>query len=118
MTYFAKLNDNNVVLEVHRVSSDALDLTNEEQSGIEFLVGWSGGHTNWKQTSYDGSIRKNYATVGGFYDSELDAFIAPPAFPSWILNRDTCQWEAPYPMPDDGKAYGWFEPNQEWIEIK
>lgn len=77
MAHFAKLDDNNVVTEVHIVNNETLDIKNEEVSGIEFLTAWSGGHTNWKQTSYNGNIRYNYAAVGYLYDPIDDAFIAP-----------------------------------------
>lgn len=77
MAHFAKLDDNNKVVEVHVVANAALDSDNEEQSGIDFLTEWSGGHANWKQTSYNGSFRFNYAGVGYTYDPIDDAFIAP-----------------------------------------
>ena len=88
-----------------------------EQAGIDFLTNLH-GHVNWKQTSYNGSIRKNYAGIGFTYDSVLDFFYAPQPYPSWSLNTETAQWEAPIPMPViEGKRYAWFEPNQEWIEL-
>jgi hypothetical protein len=77
MAHFAKLDDNNIVLEIHTVDNKALDSANEEQSGIEFLTVWSGGYSNWKQTSYNGNIRHNYAGIGYSYDPIDDAFIAP-----------------------------------------
>ena len=98
MAHFAKLDDNNVVLEVHSVHNNELldeDGNESEARGLEFLIAWSGGYTNWKQTSYNGTFRKNYATLGGTYDSSRDAFIAPKESPDWILNEATCQWEAP-----------------------
>ncbi len=58
MAHFAKLDDNNIVLEVHVVNNEVLDSNNEEASGIEFLTEWSGGYSNWKQTSYNGNFRK------------------------------------------------------------
>jgi hypothetical protein len=77
MAHFAKLDDHNLVLEVHVVANAALDPKNEEASGIAFLTDWSGGYTNWVQTSYNGKIRYNYAGIGFTYDSIDDAFIAP-----------------------------------------
>jgi hypothetical protein len=77
MAHFAKLNDNNEVLEVHVVNNDSLDLQNEEASGIAFLTEWSEGYTNWKQTSFNGNFRYNFAGVGYSYDPIDDAFIAP-----------------------------------------
>ena len=118
MAHFAKLDDNNVVLAVHVVNNDVItvDGAESEQAGIDFLTGLH-GHTLWKQTSYNGNIRKNYAGIGYIYDAGRDAFIAPQPYPSWTLNETTCQWECPVAYPTDGKMYVWFEPNQQWIEI-
>jgi hypothetical protein len=77
MAHFAKLNDKNQVIEVHVVSNAALNPNDEETSGINFLIEWSGGYTNWKQTSYNGKIRYNYCGIGWLYDETADAFIAP-----------------------------------------
>jgi hypothetical protein len=120
MAHFAKLDENNVVLEVNVVNnSDVHDLEfpQSEQIGIEFLTQWSGGYTNWKQTSYNANFRKNYAAVGGVYDAQRDAFIHPKPYESWTLNEETCTWEAPVPMPNDGKRYSWDEDKQQWIEV-
>jgi hypothetical protein len=118
MAHFAKLNDNNVVLAVHVVNNDVItvDGVESEQTGIDFLTGLH-GHDKWKQTSYNGTIRKNYAGIGYTYDAERDAFIPPQPWASWTLNETSCQWECPVAYPTDGKQYGWFEPNQEWIEL-
>ena len=119
MAHFAKLDENNNVLAVHVVNNDVItiDGNESEQAGIDFLTSLH-GHTLWKQTSYNGNIRKNYAGIGYTYDAGRDAFIPPhPEFTSWTLNETTCQWEPPVAYPTDGKRYGWFEPNQEWIEI-
>lgn len=117
MAHFAKLDENNRVLEINTINNDVLNPSNEEESGIAFLTEWSGGYSNWKQTSYNKTFRKNYAGVGYIYDAIRDAFIAPQPYASWSLNETTCQWESPVPYPTDGKYYGWFEPNQEWIEV-
>jgi hypothetical protein len=122
MAHFAKLDENNNVLAVHVVNNDVItiDGNESEQAGIDFLTSLH-GHTLWKQTSYNGNIRKNYAGIGFTYDAGRDAFIAPQPYPSWTLNETTCQWEPPvaYPTfdPENPKTYGWFEPNQQWIEI-
>ena len=93
MGHFAKLDDNNVVLEVHVVNNAELDPANEEASGVAFLTEWSGGYTNWRQTSYNGNIRKNYAGIGFTYDSTRDAFIPPkPSEGNWSLDEQTCRW--------------------------
>lgn len=93
MAHFAKLDENNIVIDVNVVNNAELNPNNEEASGIEFLTNWSGGYTNWKQTSYNGSIRKNYAGIGYTYDEERDAFIPPKPEGNFILNEETCQWE-------------------------
>ena len=72
----------------------------------------------WIQTSYDGSSRKNYAGIGYTYDSSRDAFIPPKPYPSWVLNEDTCNWEAPVTIPDDGKQYRWDESITNWVEVE
>lgn len=117
MAHFAKLNDNNVVLEIVVVNNNVLDSNNEEASGVEFLTEWSGGHSNWKQTSYNGNFRGQYAGKGMTYDPTLDAFIAPKPYASWTLNENTLAWTPPVPYPTDGKDYNWFELNKQWIEI-
>ena len=80
----------------------------------------------WIQTSYNTiggvhqlggtPLRKNYAGIGFTYDREKDAFIPPKPFTSWVLNESTCLWEAPTPMPDDGKIYIWVEATTSWVE--
>lgn len=62
-------------------------------------------------------FRKNYAGIGYSYDEARDAFIPPKEFNSWVLNEDSCQWEAPIPYPNDGKNYLWDEAQQQWIQI-
>lgn len=63
------------------------------------------------------ALRKNYAGIGYTYDAQRDAFIPPQPYPSWSLNEDTCLWDAPTPMPQDGKLYKWDEPTTSWVEI-
>ena len=117
MAHFAKLDENNVVLEVHVVNNNELlqDGVESENKGIQFLTDWSSGYTNWKQTSYNRRIRKNYAGVGYTYDSARDAFIPPKPFPSWVLNEETCLWDAPVAMPTDGQMYQWDEATTNWV---
>ena len=71
----------------------------------------------WIQTSYSGSIRKNYAGVGYTYDTVRDAFYAPQPFNSWTLNGTTCLWVAPTAYPDDGNIYTWNEDTTNWVEV-
>lgn len=118
MAHFAKLDSDKKVIAVHVVSNDALDPNNEESSGIAFYTEWSGGYTNWKQTSYNGNIRKNYAAVGYTYDEARDAFIPPKPFPSWTLDEESCTWQPPSPYPNDGKPYRWVEDDLNWQAIE
>jgi len=101
MAHFAKIN-NNTVTEVLVAEKDFI---NSGKVGDEFL---------WVQTSYNGNFRKNYAGVGYTYDKDRDAFIPKKPFASWILNEETCRWEAPSAMPDDGKKYEWNESTTSW----
>jgi hypothetical protein len=118
MAHFAKLDENNVVTEVHVVNNIELlaaDGSESEMMGVAFLIRWSGGYSNWKQTSYNGKIRKNYAGIGYTYDAVRDAFIPPQPFPSWVLNEETCLWDAPVAMPTDGQSYTWDEATTNWV---
>jgi len=120
MGHFAKLDDQNVVIEVNVVNNETLNnlpFPESEPVGIAFLTDWSGGYTNWKQTSYNANFRKNYAGVGFTYDAVLDAFIVPKPYPSWLLNTNTCQWEPPTPYPSDGNMYTWDETTQSWVQV-
>jgi hypothetical protein len=94
MAHFAKLDENNVVLEVHCVHNNELliDGVESEAKGVAFLVIWSNGHPFWKQTSYNGTMRKNYAGIRYTYDPDRDAFIAPKPGDGYILDEQTCQW--------------------------
>jgi hypothetical protein len=115
MAHFAKLDENNVVTQVIVVhNNELLDENGVEQEakGVAFCQSLFGG--NWKQTSYNGNVRKNYAGVGYIYDANRDAFIAPKPYSSWILNESTCRWEAPVPYPTDEKSYVWDEPTTSW----
>ena len=119
MAHFAKLDDHNIVIDVNVVNnSDINDLPYPESEpvGVAFLPQWSGGYTNWKQTSYNANFRKNYASIGGIYEATLDAFIPPQPFPSWTLDNATADWVAPVPMPNDGKRYYWDEETKSWVE--
>lgn len=119
MAHFAKLDEAGTVLEVHCVHNNELldENGNEsEQKGIDFLINWSGGHPFWKQTSYNGNFRKNFAGPGFVYDEEKDAFIPPKPFLSWVFNSQLCIWEPPIPLPEDG-IYSWNEQNACWDEV-
>ena len=126
MAHFAKLDENNVVVHVSVVDNwNVVDgQGNEvEQIGIDYLKQIHGGNTTWVQTSYNGNMRKNYAGIGYTYDAGRDAFIPSKPFNSWLLNEDTCQWEAPVPLPEDAgtgeppKMYTWNEETTSWDEV-
>jgi len=123
MASFAKIGLNNKVIEVLSVhNNELLDSNGVEQEniGIDFLTkltGWA----IWKQTSYNNNIRKNHAGIGYTYDEDRDAFIPKKPFASWILNEDTCLWEAPIVRPeltqeqiDNNNYYVWNEETQQW----
>ena len=117
MAHFAKL-ENNIVIQVIVVANqNILDENGQEleQKGIDFCSNLLGG--TWLQTSYNGSIRKNYAGVGYTYDEGRDAFIAPKPFNSWVLDETTAQWKAPVDMPTDDKRYTWNETTTAWDEV-
>ena len=116
MAHFAQLNEQNIVTQVIVVANQELllDGIESEEKGIAFCQSLLGG--NWKQTSYNGNIRKNYAGIGYTYDSQRDAFIAPQPYPSWTLVEETCRWAAPVAYPTDGKLYNWNEETLTWIE--
>lgn len=119
MAHFAKLDENNVVLEVNVVHNNELLDENGNESeakGIEFLTQWSGGYTLWKQTSYNANFRKHYAGIGYTYRSDIDAFVPPQPYPSWTLDADV-NWQPPVAMPTDGKMYSWNEDLQSWQEV-
>ena len=114
MAHFAKLDNTNTVIGVQVVHND---IATSEQAGIDFLNQLYGENCWWKQTSYNGTIRKNFAGIGYLYDKNRDAFIGPKEYVSWILNETTCRWEPPVAYPDDGKRYTWNESTKAWDEI-
>jgi len=118
MAHFAEIDSNNTVLRVIVVhNNECLDENGQESEskGAAFCGNIFGG--TWVQTSYNGTIRKNYAGIGFTYDSTRDAFIPPKPFASWLLNESTCQWGAPTAMPEDGKRYTWDEATTSWVEV-
>jgi len=130
MASFAKIGLNNKVIEVLSVhNNELLDSNGVEQevNGINFLTKLT-GYSVWKQTSYNTvanthklsgtAFRKNHAGIGYTYDETRDAFIAPKPYASWVLNDDTCLWEAPVAYPDDGELYIWNEDTTSWDLIE
>jgi hypothetical protein len=120
MAHFAKLDENNIVIEVCVVNNsdiNNLPFPESEPVGIAFLNAWAGQSFIWKQTSYNGNFRKNYAGAGMTWDSSRDAFISAKPYNSWILNENTCLWEAPIPYPTDGNEYIWDEQQVQWVRV-
>ena len=122
MAHFCKLGVGDVVEKVVVVNNEVIldnDGNEQEQLGINFLNNLYGTRDVWVQTSYNKNFRKNYAGIGFTYDKTRDAFIPPKPYNSWILNEDTCIWEAPVPYPnDDEKKYNWNEQSQSWEEVE
>jgi len=110
MASFAKLNNNNIVIDVQSVHNNT---ATNEAAGITFLNNLYSTSDTWKQTFTDGT-RKNYAGKGYTYDEDKDAFIAPKPFNSWSLNETNCRWEPPTSYPDDGDSYTWNEDTTSW----
>ena len=116
MAHFAEIENNIVTRVVVIHNNELLDENGIEQeaNGIAFCQSHF-GTTNWIQTSYNGNIRKNYASIGHTYDEQRDAFIPPKPYASWLLNEDTCQWVSPVPHPTDNKRYYWDEDTTSWV---
>ena len=108
MSHWAEIDENSIVQRV--LVGDNNDPNGDE--GYQWFLDNLGG--TWIKTSYNGNIRKNYAGIGYTYDSTRDAFVAPKPFNSWVLNEDTCQWEAPVAYPTDGVMYQWDETITDW----
>ena len=108
MAHWAEVDENNIVLRV--LVGDNNDPNGDE--GYQWLLDNLGG--TWIKTSYHNNIRKNYAGIGFTYDEQRDAFIAPKPFDSWILDEETCRWQAPIPYPSDGFSYFWNESEVAW----
>lgn len=127
MAHFAQLDDDNKVIQVivvaDRDTRDPATGEEKEEFGISFCKGLLGGGTRWKQTSYNGRIRKNYAGIGYTFDPFRDAFIPPKPYNSWLLDETTCHWGPPVPMPEDAgigegkKMYRWDEDTVNWVEV-
>jgi hypothetical protein len=117
MSHFAKINSKNIVEQVIVIEQEVLN------------TGHWGDPTSWVQTSYNTyggvhnlggtPLRKNFAGVGYTYDASRDAFIPPKPFASWLLNENTCLWEAPISRPaaKGNIIYVWNEDTVSWIEI-
>jgi len=124
MAHFAKI-ENVVVTQVIVVDDkDTADASGVEKVhiGAAFCERLLGG--TWKQTSYNVNIRKNYAGIGYTYNADINAFVPPKPYASWVLDNDTAQWNAPVAMPEDAgtgeppKRYSWDEPTTSWVVVE
>ena len=119
MATFAKINDENIVVEVLKVSNDM------EATGAQFLAERHGGR--WIQTTFSADIRKNTATIGSYYNEAEDCFEhRSRPYASWVWSDDLKKYIPPQPVPEDGdpkspnfnrKMYQWNETNTEWQYI-
>jgi hypothetical protein len=119
MAHYAFIDSNNIVTQV-------IVGRNELDQGVDWeqWYGYTSGQI-CKRTSYNTHggkhffgktpFRKNYAGIGFTYDSARDAFIPPQPFPSWVLNEETCLWDAPVAIPTDGQRYYWDEATTNWV---
>lgn len=112
MAHYAFLNENNVVTEVI-VGVNETELI----EGLDPET-WYGNFRNQvcKRTSYNGNIRKNFAGIGMLYDPARDAFMIAKPANSWVLDEETCLWDAPVACPTDSKRYLWDEETLAWVE--
>jgi hypothetical protein len=127
MSHFAKLDENNVVIfvTVGRQEDDGREQELCDRTGDVYRqtsYNMRGGvhydpATGEPSADQSKALRKNYAGIGYTYDEARDAFIPPKPFPSWVLNEDTCLWDAPLLYPEDGKMYQWSEDDQLWLEV-
>lgn len=109
MAHFAEIDENNVVLRVLVVPNE------EETRGQDFLANDLGLGGRWIQTSYNKNFRKNYAGIGYLYNEKLDIFLPPKPYPSWSLNENTGEWNAPVEVPKDRSfSYSWNEDTLNW----
>ena len=124
MAHFAELNENNEVIYVAYMDNEIIEDENGnevDQLGIDHLHTHHGADRRWIRTSYRGNFRNKYAGLGDTYREDLDMFISPQPYDSWILNETTGQWEAPIPQPElteqeieNGSRYIWNEETQSW----
>lgn len=121
MGHFVKLDENNVVIQgvvVNNAVFDDLPFPESEPIGVKFLQELYQDNAVWKQTSYNNNFRVRFAGLGFSYDANRDAFIRAKPYPSWILDNNTLEWEAPIPFPTDGRHYFWNETTQTWDVIE
>lgn len=119
MAHFARLDENNFVIETIVVRNNIINdlpFPESEPLGIDFCQSlYKNEETVWKQTSYNGNFRWRYAQVGFFYDSVNDGFVPPTPYPSWVIDPSVQNWVAPIAYPTDGDVYSWDEATVSWV---
>jgi hypothetical protein len=122
MAHFAKIDENNIVTQVLVIDQETINTGHfgDPNSFVQTSYNTRGGVHYGQDGQPDNGValRKNYAGIGYTYDPQRDAFYAPQPYNSWTLNEETCYWEAPTPMPTDGKLYTWDEDTTSWVEIQ
>ena len=116
MAHFAELNESGLVISIAVIDNSRIEVNGveSETKGISIMEALS-GHRRWKQTSYIGAFRNQFAGIGYVYDSVRDAFISPMPYKSWTLNETTCRWEPPTRRPD-GFEWRWNENEKSWYK--
>lgn len=120
MAFFCKIDENNIVKNIEVVDNSVAPT---EEDGIAFLKNLHGEQFNYKQMgsapfiSNGKEVSRNYGGINFTYDENLDLFIEPKVFDSWILDESTGRYHAPVDYPDDGKEYRWNEDTTSWEEI-
>jgi len=123
MAHYARVNSENIVTHVTHIPNEMItDINGNEHEE------WAYKHLyetmpdslsdKWVQTSYNNNFRVCYAGIGYTYNKNLDAFIPPKPHNSWVLNEETCLWDSPVPMPNDGNPYRWNEETQSWDKLE
>ena len=119
MAYFAEIDESGTVVQVISISNDEAPdpaPAHSEPLGQTFIADMLGLPGEWRQTSYHGNFRKQYAGPGFRYDADADVFIAPQPFPSWTLDANH-DWQPPTPYPAGGGEYRWDEETLSWVEV-
>jgi hypothetical protein len=124
MAHFAKIEDG-IVTQVNVIDEEYFNANRETRytgQWVQTSYNTCGGkhynpETGEESADQSKALRKNYAGIGYTYDEGRDAFIPPKPFESWLLDEDTCNWNAPVPMPTDGKFYQWDEETTSWKEV-
>jgi len=128
VSHFARINAQGIVTQVIVAEQDFIDTLPDADSWVQTSYNTRGGkhynpETGELSADQTKALRKNYAGIGFKYDADRDAFIPPKPYNSWLLDEDTCLWNAPVAMPEDAgtgeppKMYRWDEETINWVEV-